>query len=107
MDAPGKDDWRLAGQDRYLTGATFTTSSYKPPSPDWDHDHCEFAGQNVALTIGMTVCGKAMWLRMGSIGSAISAMKNFGAASNFTRKMIVRSWIIHRGVFDTHPVHVL
>lgn len=38
----GDDDSRLAGQERYLKDAVLRRSKYEPPSPDWDHDHCEF-----------------------------------------------------------------
>lgn len=38
----GSQDWRLTGQEAYLTGATFERRSYNPPSKDWDHEHCEF-----------------------------------------------------------------
>jgi hypothetical protein len=38
------DDWRLQGQDRYLTGAIVQRRRYSPPRPSWDHDHCEFCG---------------------------------------------------------------
>jgi hypothetical protein len=36
------DDWRLAGQERYLQGATLHRARWTPPRPEWDHDHCEF-----------------------------------------------------------------
>lgn len=36
------DDWRLNGQDRYLTGAKLEWAEWQPPRPSWDHDHCEF-----------------------------------------------------------------
>jgi hypothetical protein len=37
-------DWRIQGQERYLTGAVLTLRPYRRYSenPDWDHDHCEF-----------------------------------------------------------------
>ena len=37
-------DWRLQGQDRYLTRARLVFRPYRRhgESPDWDHDHCEF-----------------------------------------------------------------
>lgn len=39
-----EDDWRLAGQERYLAGATLIRRKYRanPRNRDWDHDHCEF-----------------------------------------------------------------
>jgi hypothetical protein len=38
------DDWRLQGQERYLTGVTLVRRGYRkyPENPEWDHDHCEF-----------------------------------------------------------------
>jgi len=36
------DDWRLRGQERFLTGATLRWAKWKMPRPEWDHDHCEF-----------------------------------------------------------------
>jgi len=35
-------DWRLQGQETYLKNKTFLWDHYKPPSPEWDHDHGEF-----------------------------------------------------------------
>ena len=39
-----EDDWRLAGQERFLSGATLHWQAYRSPRPEWDHDHCEFCG---------------------------------------------------------------
>ena len=36
------DDWRLSGQERYLTGVSLQWADWHPPRPEWDHDHCEF-----------------------------------------------------------------
>jgi hypothetical protein len=38
------DDWRLTGQEEYLSGAVLQWQSYLQPSLKWDHDHCEFCG---------------------------------------------------------------
>jgi hypothetical protein len=46
------NDWRLQGQERYLTNAKFVRRIYVPPSPSWDHDHCEFCGAKVSLNEG-------------------------------------------------------
>ncbi len=37
-------DWRLQGQERYLSGVDLTWRRYRqsPRNPDWDHDHCAF-----------------------------------------------------------------
>ena len=42
MGSSAAEDWRLSGQEKNLTGAEFVLRAYKPPRPDWDHDHCEF-----------------------------------------------------------------
>ncbi len=39
-----KDDWRLQGQERYLSGAILHWATWHRPRPGWDHDHCEFCG---------------------------------------------------------------
>ncbi len=36
------DDWRLQGQDRYLTGVVLHWARWTRPRPTSDHDHCEF-----------------------------------------------------------------
>ncbi len=36
------NDWRLAGQERYLKGVTLIWKNYRQPSDSWDHDHCSF-----------------------------------------------------------------
>ena len=36
------DDWRLQGQENYLLDAVLHFATYRAPSPEWDHDHCEF-----------------------------------------------------------------
>ncbi len=33
-------DWR-ADNAKALSGAIFAWRRYRPPRPDWDHDHCE------------------------------------------------------------------
>lgn len=38
------DDWRLQNQESYLLNAHLVWCSYKKPSQEWDHDHCEFCG---------------------------------------------------------------
>ena len=37
-------DWRLRGQEQYLTGLTLIRRAYRryAKNPNWDHDHCEF-----------------------------------------------------------------
>jgi hypothetical protein len=36
------DDWRLQGQEAYLTEATLEWKPYTRYSESWAHDHCEF-----------------------------------------------------------------
>ena len=36
------DDWRLRGQERYLSGVTLRWRTWWPYRPGWDHDHCSF-----------------------------------------------------------------
>ena len=36
------DDWRLHGQEKYLSGVSLTWKKYKKWSETWDHDHCSF-----------------------------------------------------------------
>jgi hypothetical protein len=42
MRSQDADDWRISGQEKYLTGATFSFRAYTPPRDDWDHEHCAF-----------------------------------------------------------------
>lgn len=36
------DNWKLNGQEEYLTNAVFRFARWKLTDPDWTHDHCEF-----------------------------------------------------------------
>ena len=36
------DDWRLQGQEQYLSGATLHWRSWTETRSGWDHDHCSF-----------------------------------------------------------------
>ena len=36
------NDWRLQGQEKYLTGRELVFKKYASPSKVWDHDHCDF-----------------------------------------------------------------
>jgi hypothetical protein len=63
-----QDDWRRAGQERYLRGASFTRESYRPPRPEWDHDHCAFcwatfaAGATAEVTEGYRTLDGTHWI---------------------------------------------
>jgi hypothetical protein len=50
-------DWRLAGQEAYLAGATLKHCRYRRSSsnPKWDHDHCEFCWKKFVVTRGPEV----------------------------------------------------
>lgn len=37
-----KNDWRLQGQERYLTNRRLVRIPYFRWSKTWDHDHCDF-----------------------------------------------------------------
>jgi len=37
-------DWRLQGQERYLTGIALIRRHWRQSRANWDHDHCEFCG---------------------------------------------------------------
>jgi hypothetical protein len=50
--APGSDDWRRQGQERFLKGRKWTLQSYHPYREGWDHDHCEFCGSKLSLAEG-------------------------------------------------------
>ena len=63
------DDWRLMGQEKYLTGASLSHRRYRPRSPEWDHDHCEFCGAKFsadpsieALRTGYTTKDEYRWI---------------------------------------------
>ena len=36
------NDWRLQGQEKYLTGIKLIRTPFTPLSKTWDHEHCEF-----------------------------------------------------------------
>ena len=37
-----KNDWRLQGQEKYMTGRKLKLVPFSPLSKTWDHEHCEF-----------------------------------------------------------------
>ena len=56
-------DPRLQGQERYLSGVTLFSASYRRYSEAWDHDHCEFcrvkfteAGSGIADSVHQGYC---------------------------------------------------
>ncbi len=44
-------DWRLQGQERYLSGVPLFRRAYRQnaTNPGWDHDHCEFCSAKFSL----------------------------------------------------------
>jgi len=44
-------DWRLRGQEHYLTGAALVHRPYRryAVNPMWDHDHCAFCWAKFTL----------------------------------------------------------
>jgi len=44
MAAPGESDWRLQGQERFLSRVKLVWRPYRryPANPEWRRDHCEF-----------------------------------------------------------------
>jgi hypothetical protein len=41
------DDWRLTGQEQWLTGVVLHRARWVRPREDWDHDHCEFCWKKI------------------------------------------------------------
>jgi hypothetical protein len=39
---PTDTDWRLQGQEKYLSDARLFWRRWSETRPGWDHDHCEF-----------------------------------------------------------------
>jgi hypothetical protein len=65
------DDWRLMGQERYLSGAEFRRAAWSPHKEGWDHDHCAFCqgefsaekSHHVDYTAGfVTTDGRHEWV---------------------------------------------
>jgi phage terminase large subunit-like protein len=69
VSAP-KEDWRLQGQEAYLTGATLEWRPYTRYSASWEHDHCEFCWAKFAepeppsdaLHEGYTTTDRYRWI---------------------------------------------
>ena len=49
------DDWRLQGQENYLTGAILGFKQYSQRKTKTDHDHCEFCWAKFSDTIPETL----------------------------------------------------
>ena len=62
-----KDDWRLRGQEGYLSGKVLCFRKWKASKKEWDHDHCEFcwdkfSDEENALHEGYTTKGLYYWI---------------------------------------------
>ena len=64
-------DWRLNGQEKYLSGVNLIRHRYRryPNNPAWDHDHCEFCQETFmvedahgALHVGYTTEDDYRWI---------------------------------------------
>ena len=55
------DDWRIRGQANYLSGIDLVHADWGQPTPERDHDHCEFCwakfGTDGDQTIGYRTTG--------------------------------------------------
>ena len=48
-------DWRLQGQENYLSGATLIFGNWQSNNPANDHDHCEFCSSKFTLSTPNTL----------------------------------------------------
>ena len=60
-------DWRLWGQEQYLSDVPLVKRTYKKPREDWDHDHCascwaKFSESASDLNEGYTTKGGYYWI---------------------------------------------
>lgn len=44
-------DWRLFGQEKYLSQVSLHFKRYTAPRASWDHDHCSFCTAKFSETI--------------------------------------------------------
>ena len=61
------EDWRLQGQQAYLTGAVLVRRRWEQSRPHWDHEHCEFCGAKFGeapddIREGWTTEGEYRWI---------------------------------------------
>jgi hypothetical protein len=57
------DDWRLTGQEKYLSGVALKWAEWKPTRPDWEHDHCAFCWAEISdAPVGEHVKYNAGWV---------------------------------------------
>jgi hypothetical protein len=79
MDSDFSSDWRLQGQERYLTGAKLVYRRYRRNSrnPQSGHDHCEFCGAKFMVEDRLTFCTKDFARPTNTDGFALAALKIF------------------------------
>jgi hypothetical protein len=59
------NDWRLQGQEAYLTGARLSLRRWTARDARWDHDHCEFCWATFSpagLDRGYTTADEYRWI---------------------------------------------
>lgn len=62
------DDWRLTGQEAYLTNVVLYFRRWSTDDPSWDHDHCEFClaefsnRNSECLTEGYATSNEYRWI---------------------------------------------
>ena len=60
-----KDDWRLRGQEEYLTGRSFRHARFAPQPGGSDHAHCEFCWHKfMQHPEGVPHCSARGWLTL-------------------------------------------
>jgi hypothetical protein len=42
------DDWRLQGQEKYLSGREWSWKAYRRSRDGWEHDHCALCSAKLA-----------------------------------------------------------
>jgi hypothetical protein len=60
-------DWRLQGQQKFLSAALLLKRPYRKFREGWDHDHCEFCGAKFSelpqdLNVGYSTVDNYCWV---------------------------------------------
>jgi hypothetical protein len=55
MSPMSESDWRLSGQEKYLTGVSLVHRRWSQTQPNWNHDHCAFCWTTFAVYEGADV----------------------------------------------------
>ena len=45
------DDWRINGQEKYLSGKHVSLKKWVSNNSNWDHDHCEFCMIKISSSV--------------------------------------------------------